>query len=290
MAKFRVGSWHWMPPLVALLLCVLVAASGSNQQLFLQLNLAGGALGAHFWMPLTMLGDGAVALALVLPCIRRSPRCFWAALIAAVLTGLWVQGLKHTVHLPRPPAVFGPGQFHLAGPGYRGVSFPSGHAAAIFALVGIWVMGLALRPLVRVLLLVLATLVSLSRVMVGVHWPLDILWGMLIGWMAALAGLALYPRLGWSTSGWAGRAAGCVLLAVAGTLLFSHHLKMPAVLPLQRVLGAVCLVWGALEMLRMVARGPPSRQPHRWLTLKRRAPLKRARIPDSRESGSTIPD
>lgn len=290
MEKLRAASWHWIPPLVALLLFVLVAATGSNKELFLRLNLAGATVGEHFWMRLTMLGDGAVVLALVLPCIRQSPRCFWAALIAALIAGLWVQAFKHAIHQPRPPAIFGSGRFHLAGPAYRGVSFPSGHAAAIFALVGIWVMGLAPRPLVRVLLLILAALVSLSRVMVGVHWPLDVLWGMLGGWMAAMTGLALYPRLGWRTSGRAGLAAGCVLLAVAGALLFSHHLKMPAVLPLQRVLGAVCLVWGAAAMLRMVApRGPPLRLLRRWPYVKPRA-LRRARIPDSRESGSTIPD
>jgi membrane-associated phospholipid phosphatase len=290
MEKFRAASWHWMPPLVALLLFALVAASGSNQPLFLRLNLAGGALGERFWMPLTMLGDGAVVLALVLPCIRRSPRCFWAALVAALIAGCWVQAFKHAVPLPRPPAVFGAGQFHLGGPAYRGVSFPSGHAAAIFALVGIWVMGLAPRPIVRVLLLGLAALVGLSRVMVGVHWPLDVLWGMLGGWMAALAGLALYPRLGWGSSGRAGLAAGGVLLAVAGALLFSHHLGMPEVLPLQRALGAVCLVWGAIDMLQMVARGPPLPLLPRWPEVKPDAALSRVRIPDSRESGSTIPD
>jgi membrane-associated phospholipid phosphatase len=291
--RLRATSWYWVPPLVALLLFAAVALSDSDNRLFLTLNRAGQALGEGFWVNLTMLGDGAVVLALVLPCIRRSPRCFWAALVAAVIVTVWVHAFKQASHVPRPLAVFGPGRFHLAGPGYRAVSFPSGHAAAIFTLVGIWVLGLAPRPLVRLLLLVLAALVGLSRVMVGVHWPLDILWGMLGGWLAAAAALALVPRLGWSTSGPAGLAAGCVLLSLAAALLFSRHIGIPAVLPLQRVLGAVCLVWGAAEILQMLTPLATCWRPRR-LRRGRRYPkgtaISRGRIPDSRESGNTIPD
>ncbi|HWJ96210.1 MAG TPA: phosphatase PAP2 family protein, partial [Telluria sp.] len=106
----------------------------------------------------------------------------------------------------------------------------------------------------RVALLVLAVLVSLSRVMLGVHWPLDLLGGMLGGWAAAWCGLALHARWGWRTSGLCGLGAGLVLLVLAGALLFSKHIGIPAVLPLQRTIGLVCLLWGAREMLQMVPR------------------------------------
>jgi membrane-associated phospholipid phosphatase len=209
--------------------------------------------------------------------------------LAAVIVTVWVHAFKQATHVPRPLAALGPGQFHLAGPGYRGLSFPSGHAAAIFTLVGIWVMGLAPRPLVRMLLLLLAALVGLSRVMVGVHWPLDILWGMLGGWLAAAAGLALSARLGWRTSGPAGFAAGCVLLVLAAALVLSRHIGIPAVLPLQRAIGMVCLLWGAAEMLRMLPRSCQRRVRRRWRYLKS-ATVSRGRTQDSRESGNTIHD
>jgi membrane-associated phospholipid phosphatase len=95
-------------------------------------------------------------------------------------------------------------------------------------------------------------LVSLSRVMVGVHWPLDLLGGMLGGWAAACCGLALHVRWGWKTSGVGGMLAGLLLLVIAGALLFSRHIGIPAVLPLQRTLGAICLIWGAWEMFQML--------------------------------------
>jgi membrane-associated phospholipid phosphatase len=257
--------WAWLPAAVALLLVAIIHASGSNHELFLMINRFGHPLGDEVWANLTMLGDGAVALALVVPCIKRSPQCFWAALIAAVIAGLWVQVFKHAVSVPRPLAVFGPEQFFHSGPAFRAASFPSGHAAAIFAVTGIWIMGLARRYLLRSMLLMLAVLVSLSRIMVGVHWPLDILWGMLGGWVAAWSGLALYARWRWNTAGLGGLLAGIVLLIVAAALLVSRHIGYPAALPLQRVLGAICLVWGACEMIqlwpRMHLRLRPRREP-----------------------------
>src|SRR5437764_14805861 len=94
--------WVWLPPAAGLALLALVLATGANQAVFLALNHAGHALGMPFWLHMTMLGDGAVALALVLPCIRRAPHCFWAALLAAVFAALWTQVPKQFVDIPRP--------------------------------------------------------------------------------------------------------------------------------------------------------------------------------------------
>ena len=254
--------WAWLPPAVALVLVAGILATGSNRALFLWLNHGGLAIGDGVWFHLTMLGDGAVALALMLPAIRRAPRLFRAALLAAVVAGLWTQVTKEFVDVPRPLSVFAGEAFHQAGPAYRRVSFPSGHAAAAFALAGIWIMGVAGRRLWRGGVLVLAALVGLSRIMVGVHWPLDVLWGMLGGWLGAWLGLALQARWRWrwEMAGRAHMAAGAVLMAVAASLVVSRHIGIPAVLPAQRLLAAACLAWGAWEMgclSRAQPRGAP---------------------------------
>jgi membrane-associated phospholipid phosphatase len=245
-------AWVWLPPAAALAALLLIVASGSNHALFLWLNRAGNVLGEPVWLQLTMFGDGAIALVLVLPSIRRAPHCFWAALAAAVFAGLWTQVTKQFIDVPRPLAVFGAGEFFHAGPAYRQVSFPSGHAAAAFAIAGIGIMGLARHTLVRALLLVMAVLVGLSRIMVGVHWPVDVLWGMIGGWTGAWAGLALHGRCGWRTSGVGGVLAGLLLLGMAAGLLVSHHMHIPAVMPLQRTVAAACLLWGAWEIGAML--------------------------------------
>jgi len=245
-------AWIWLPPVAALAALALILASGTNHALFLLLNRAGRVLGQDVWLHFTMLGDGAIALALVLPAIRRAPRCFWAALAAAVFAGLWTQATKQFIDVPRPLVVFGAAEFIHAGPGYRQVSFPSGHAAAAFALAGIGVMGLAGRTVVRALLLLLASLVSLSRIMVGVHWPVDVLWGAVGGWTGAWVGLALHGRWPWRTAGPAGMLAGLLLLGIAASLLVSRHIGIPAIMPAQRLVASGCLAWGAWEMAAML--------------------------------------
>jgi len=273
------SAWAWLPPAVALAATALLLASGANRPLFLVLNHRGHVFGNSLWLHLTLFGDGAVALALMLPCIRRAPHCFWAALAAAAVAGLWTQVTKQFIDVPRPLAVLGAGDFYHAGPAHRQVAFPSGHAAAAFALAGIGVMGLRLRPLWRALLLALATLVSLSRIMVGVHWPLDVTWGMLGGWLGACAGLALHGRCGWRTSGIGGMAAGVVLLGLSAALLASRHIGIPEVMPAQRVIGSICLAWGAWEMARML----PERD---WRRAQGRAPHPAADVKTDAAAGA----
>jgi membrane-associated phospholipid phosphatase len=244
--------WVWLPPAAGLALLALLLATGGNLAVFLALNHAGQTLGPGFWLHFTMLGDGAVALALILPCIRRAPHCFWAALAAALFVALWTQLPKQFIDLPRPLAALRPEQFFQAGPTYRRVSFPSGHAATAFAVAGIWIMGVGGSSVLRVSLLLLATMVSLSRIMVGVHWPADILWGMVGGWLGAWIGLASQARWRWRTSGAAGIAVGVLLLVVAASLLVSRHLRIPEVMPMQRLIGCVCLVWGTWEIAMML--------------------------------------
>lgn len=255
------SSWAWLPPAAALVLAAAIVATGSNRPLFLWLNHRGHVVGDLVWFHLTMLGDGAMALALVLPSIRRAPRLFWAALLAAVVAGLWTQVTKEFIDVPRPLSVLAPWDFHLAGPAYKRVSFPSGHAAAAFALAGIAIMGTEGRRLWRGLLFALAGFVGLSRIMLGVHWPLDVLWGMVGGWLGAWSGLALQARWRWPTAGRGGLLAGAVLMAVTASLLVSRHIGIPAVMPAQRVLAAVCLAWGVWEIRclggRYVARAAP---------------------------------
>jgi hypothetical protein len=51
-----------------------------------------------------------------------------------------------------------------------------------------------------------------------------------------------------------GFLAGLLLAGVAAALLVSQHLRIPAVLPAQRAVGCVSLVWGVWEMARMLPR------------------------------------
>ena len=72
---------------------------------------------------------------------------------------------------------------HTWGPRKTDASFPSDHASASFA-IGVAVM--LIDPLAGALFLVLATLITAGRVIVGEHYPGDILAGAFIGTTCAL--------------------------------------------------------------------------------------------------------
>jgi undecaprenyl-diphosphatase len=137
---------------------------------------------------------GLVALALAL--VGR----WWSTLLLAVTAagvGLLERVVKALVDRPRPHLF--PGALHAGDP-----SFPSGHALGTFVFLGILVYlvwrltrrrGLVL--IACVLALVLTLLVGLSRVVLGVHYPTDVVGGYALGgaWLALML-LCFAPLVG----------------------------------------------------------------------------------------------
>lgn len=248
----------WVVPAVAAALFALVLATGSNRAIFHVLNDLGRATGPAPWPFVTVLGDTAVAIALFLPFALRRLDVLWALAVSAVLATLFVHGIKPLASMPRPPAVFAPDAIHVIGPAHRGNAFPSGHTTTIFVAAGlVW---LHVRPLpVRALVLVVAIVVGLSRAVVGVHWPTDILAGAAGGWLCAIAGDALARRSGLGTNG-----VVRAILLVLGTgcavaLLAGLSTGYPQALPLQRAIGAIGLAAVLVAGLRRLDPDPPSR-------------------------------
>lgn len=111
-------------------------------------------------------------------------------LIAAVLLGgLLVQILKQIVDRPRPlkemePLLLvGKVKIHNLFYAYREGSFPSGHTQAAFGTAT------ALICIYRkhaLYLILIAFLMGLSRIYVGVHFPLDIVCGAILGIITSL--------------------------------------------------------------------------------------------------------
>lgn len=85
-----------------------------------------------------------------------------------------VTALKNALRIPRPFEVLDYTPLISVSP----FSFPSGHAATFLcmALVSGWYI-----PKYRMFFLVFALLISVSRILVGVHTPLDILAGWFVG-------------------------------------------------------------------------------------------------------------
>jgi membrane-associated phospholipid phosphatase len=182
----------WAVPVLTAIAFAILLASGENRQVFLLVNSIGAQTSDDLWANITILGDTTVALALCLPLWRRRPDLLWALVIGAACCTAWVHVLKPLFEVPRPPAVLADA-VHVIGPAYRAGSFPSGHATTSFALAGLMVMALGWRA-ASVGALCIASVAALSRSVVGVHWPLDVLAGAFGGWLSAFVGLWLAQR------------------------------------------------------------------------------------------------
>jgi undecaprenyl-diphosphatase len=126
----------------------------------------------------------------VLAVLWRRP-WFFLALVTATLTADWLSYLlRQLVGRDRPPLVY-PDPRPLVSVPHTG-AFPSGHAASAFAAAT--VIAWASRRL-AVPAYVLAALVAWSRVYVGVHWPLDVIGGAILGVLVGTLVVRALPRL-----------------------------------------------------------------------------------------------
>ena len=128
----------------------------------------------------------AFAAAIVL----RRPVLFGMVLLAEVLGESAASGLKQLFDRHRPPLRLGEPQPLVRLP--PSPAFPSGHATTSFACA--LVLSAAL-PRLRWPLLALAALIAFSRVYNGVHYPLDVLAGALLGALIALVVVRALPLL-----------------------------------------------------------------------------------------------
>jgi undecaprenyl-diphosphatase len=126
-----------------------------------------------------------LALGVVLAYLRRRPDIFVSTLLAAALADGTTSLLKWAIPRARP-------DLHglIARP--HSHSFPSGHAATSFACATVLS---AAVPRARLPLYVLAALIAWSRIYVGVHYPVDVFAGALLGVALGVAVLTALPRL-----------------------------------------------------------------------------------------------
>lgn len=182
------------------LLCLVVALSlylacGYHAG-FLRINAWAASAPPWIWQWLTALGDERVPFALSLLLARRYPQVFWALVVAGLAGTAFTHLGKPLFDALRPPGVLDPAAFNLIGPRVRRISFPSGHSATAGVFFGVLVCYVR-SAWARGALTLLALAVGLSRVAVGVHWPVDVAAGLMGGVMAAWLGIRLADRYRW---------------------------------------------------------------------------------------------
>jgi undecaprenyl-diphosphatase len=105
-----------------------------------------------------------------------------SALVAAAVAMLGNQVISRAWDRPRPYETH-PASDHLLSAPSPDPSFPSDHAAAAFA-IAFAVLAFSRRG--GLVFLAAATLIGLSRIALGMHYPSDVVSGALVGWAAAM--------------------------------------------------------------------------------------------------------
>ena len=145
-----------------------------------------------FFRMISRLGDGVFwyLLILSLPLFNGAKgfsQMFFVALVSLVSVGIY-KVLKAKLIRERPYISFGTIIAHTQA--LDKYSFPSGHsmnAACLAILLG------SCEALLAEVVAIFAVLVAMSRVILGMHYPSDVVVGLLLGCCVAYTGLAIFP-------------------------------------------------------------------------------------------------
>jgi len=232
--------WKWGVPAFALVMLLVVQLSGVNIELFKWLNSSATFAGDSWWSYLTLFGDTTVAFSFALLLLGRRPDLVWQFVLAAAFATLLSHGGKEIFSSYRPLSVLPAGTFHLIGPALEHNAFPSGHTTTIFVLAGLVCMQ-SIRTELKWVMVSFAILVGLSRIACGVHWPVDVLGGMLAGWISAFSAIALAQRWQLGLNVWFQRGVAALFSYAAIWSMFYYDSGFPDTRLLQLLITAVCL-------------------------------------------------
>jgi len=179
----RQTSTYYVGYLVLFILLALFCLEIPKSEGFLLVNRFHCTLLDYFFILFTNLGDGLFAIVISLfMLVRRQYAWSLQLTISFLLSGTVVQIFKQLVHNPRPQIYFRPHLIHfINGVTHTGYgSFPSGHAATIFALTTLLSIYFPARKSI-IFFLVIAVLTGFSRIYLSQHFPVDVLAGSAIG-------------------------------------------------------------------------------------------------------------
>ncbi|MDQ6971784.1 MAG: phosphatase PAP2 family protein [Mariprofundaceae bacterium] len=213
-----------------------------NTTLFELINGAHNPLLDAFFGIISGLGDGLVVALLCAVLMLYHLRLGLATMAAFIVSGLLAQLLKRIFDMPRPPAVLE--HVHVLGASLSSHSFPSGHATSdgvmLLAAFLLW----HVRDARAWAVAIMFAFAALGRVYGGVHFPLDVMVGLLLG--AACMSLIWrvsdsWPVARWQASEWSWKAPGMLVAVLAAVLGLGYSMQPTTAQPLAVLLPVTAL-------------------------------------------------
>lgn len=168
---------------ITVALCCFSRAEG-----FIWLNQIHSSILTTFFEAITFLGDGWFSIVLALGILilsKKNKELAFIILLAYISSGIFSQIIKNLIDSPRPKVYFEVHQLHYyidtfatSRIGYR--SFPSGHTASIFALATVFSL-YCKKTTICIFAFVMSVFVGYSRIYLGHHFLIDVLFGAIIG-------------------------------------------------------------------------------------------------------------
>ncbi len=130
-----------------------------------------------FWETITNVVSSALYMALgIFIFIFWKPELGYRVIASLSFAGMWTLALKNILKMPRPPEIL----WKVKAKGY---GFPSGHASTSTAFFGSLAVN-SRSKFILVIAIILIALISYSRIVLRVHYPLDVIGGICLGLIA----------------------------------------------------------------------------------------------------------
>lgn len=140
------------------------------------------------WTVITDLGDAMILLPLISLILLISFKLWVAVWVSVPIASIFCHVGKKYFEIPRPAQTISKDEINVIGDILTASnSSPSGHSITIFTVVSIIIYKLASISCTKsryssiALVCIIGCTVALSRVVVGAHWPLDTVFGAVLG-------------------------------------------------------------------------------------------------------------